>query len=125
MFVLLEHVSAEEARWPGEESELISAELKSVKCCFALKRDELNEPQRGGGGICDDGLSLSLGRAIAVEGELKERSEVSRRRSTKMVFPWQDVPDVVSAGLAFFPSRFSSPKKPLATLLIEQLILLS
>lgn len=38
---------------------LTLAEKKSVKCCFELRLDELNDPRRGGGGICDDGLSVS------------------------------------------------------------------
>lgn len=36
---------------------------------------------------------LSLDRAIAVEGELKERSEVSRQQSAELRFLWPDVPD--------------------------------
>lgn len=34
---------------------------------------------------------LSLGRAIAVEGELKEHAEVSQWQSAKFFFHWQDV----------------------------------
>lgn len=36
---------------------------------------------------------LSLGRAIAVEGELKEHSEVSRQQSAELSFLWPGVPD--------------------------------
>lgn len=54
---------------------------------------------------------LSLGRAIAVEGELKERSEVSRQQSAELRFLWPDVPDSLSADGAFLLSRFSAPGK--------------
>lgn len=52
---------------------------------------------------------LSLGRAIAVEGELKEHSEVSQQQSTKLIF-FGRMFLTVSADVGFFLSRFSSPE---------------
>lgn len=85
-----------------EESEALlqeESERKSVKCCFEFRLDELNDPRRRGGGICDDGLSVSR-QSHRCGGRAKGAFRGESAAVTRVRFPFL----TVSAGAGFFLS---------------------
>lgn len=60
--------------------------MKSVKCCFELKLGELNDGPRRGGGVCDDGLSVSR-QSDRCGGRAKGACRGESAAVSKVLFP--------------------------------------